>query len=71
VTRLPTLDAVVEDLLLYPPGSAEFEDALRKSSKCDREEALREIRLRRFWLEQRQDEIRRRLNYLNDEFGLG
>jgi hypothetical protein len=69
VTRLPALDAVVEELLLYRPDSPMFEDALRRSSALDREEARREISVKRLRLELRREELRQRLSEIEDECG--
>jgi hypothetical protein len=67
--RGPTLDAVVEELLLYPPDSPMFEDALARSSQLDREEARREISVKRLKLELRREDLTQRLSELEDEFG--
>jgi hypothetical protein len=69
LSRGPTLDAIVEELLTYPVDSPMFDDALRRSSALDREEARREISVKRLKLELRREDLTQRLSELEDEFG--
>lgn len=68
-SALEPFTPIVEALLARPLGSAEFEDALECAGELERAEALRQIRQHIHWIEERNEEIRLRLDELQRGFG--